>query len=339
MNEITSAKNKPELFFPESKVMHLMRSFAIFSVICAHCAIINDHSVLFDYTFYQILTAFGILGVPIFFFSSGYFFYINQRRDYKSFLSHKIKTFFIPWIVATTFAYLYVALRKGGLNFKDYTYFIIGINNYTYFLTVLLIFFLAMLKSKYSMQFIFICVILSVTSLILTTAGVFETINPYCNPLNWLIYFIIGILFQKHNLLRDIALLAKKYIDVTLIIFIALNIAFVVFRMKVNYWSIGGYLYIFIGFYLLLGIISKYHTYLTKLVPIGKESMTIFLIHSPFAGILVYLTNRFDLWFVLPFRPFIILFAVLLLIRLYKKFAIYFNIENLCYPLIGLSNK
>ena len=174
--------------FPESKVMHLMRFFAILSVIFAHSATILDDSVLWDFSFFQIATAFGIFGVPVFFFSSGYFFYNNQRKNYSPFLNHKIKTYFIPWFFLTSIVYLYVALRKDGLDFKDYFFFLIGIKNITYFLSILLFFFLVFLKSKFSNSLIIISISLSILSLYLTTTEVLD-INPYLNSFNWLIYF------------------------------------------------------------------------------------------------------------------------------------------------------
>lgn len=317
--------------------MYLMRAFAIISIICAHCATTNDNSLLWDYSFSKLLSALGILGVPVFFFSSGYFFYQNQRKDYSLFLFHKIKTFFLPWLFTATFVYLYVALRKEGVNIKSYIYFLIGIQSYTYFLSVLIIFYLCMLKSKYSNQFIAICVTLSVLSLTLTTAGVLNSINPYCNPFNWLIYFMLGILFKRHNILKLFALFAMKYIHITLILFILINLAFIVYHVSVNYWSVAGYFYIFIGCTLLWGVCFKYHAHLTKFDFIGKESLAIYLIHMPFAGVLVYITNRFELWYLLPLRPFIVLSAVVLVIISYKKISAYFNIENYSFPLMGLS--
>jgi surface polysaccharide O-acyltransferase-like enzyme len=315
-----------------------MRFFAILSVIFAHCATILDESIVWDYSYFQIATAFGIVGVPVFFFSSGYFFYNNQRKNYGAFLYHKIKTYFIPWIFLTSIVYLYVALRKDGLDFKDYMFFLVGIQNYTYFLSILLIFFLVFLKSKFSMSLIIFSVLLSILSLFLTT-GLIMDVNPYMNPFNWLVYFIIGVLFKKKEFLMDFAMFSKKWLLLFMSVFVCINIIFILYRLKINYWQVGGYLYILIGFLLFLGISTKYCYSLNKFIIVGQESMSIYLIHSLFVGGIVYITNQFELWYLFPLRPFIVLALVMLVIFVYKKASRYFNIEKYSLPLLGLSKK
>ncbi len=316
-----------------------MRAVAIFSVICAHCATIIDDTSSWNYTFHQLLTAFGIIGVPLFFWSSGYYFYTNSIKDYIPFFKHKSKSILLPWLVTTTLVYLYIAVRKQGLDLKDYVFFILGFGNYTYFLTVLLVFFLITLKSNFNSIFIAVSIILSIISLILTTTDTLGFLNPYCNPLNWLIYFILGILFRKKNLLRPIACQLSKWWYLYFIFFITISITLVIFKLKIHYWSISGYVYIFLAYLMLLGLITKFNQELVGIKFIGENSLTIFLIHSPFAGVLVNLTNRFNMWYLLPLRPFIILASVLLAISLYRWFAGKLNIEKVCYPLIGLRLK
>lgn len=327
-----------QISFSESNIMHLMRFFAILSVIFAHSADILDNSKLWDYAYFQITTAFGIFGVPVFFFSSGYYFFNNQRRQYGNFLHHKIKTFFIPWLFLTSIVYLSIALRKDGLNFKDYLYFIIGIQNYTYFLTILLLFFLVFLRLKFSRNLIIVSLLISIVSLWLTTSQILN-VNQYLNPFNWLIYFMIGIVFNKYKLLQNCAMFAKKWVFAFILLFIISNIIFVVYRLKINYWQIGGYIYIVITFFLFLGIATKYQEILGKFIFIGKESMSIYLMHSLFVGGLVYVTNRYELWYLFPLRPFIVLAMVLFVLFIYQQLSKYWSIEKYSFPLIGLNIK
>lgn len=69
-------------------------------------------------------------------------------------------------------------------------------------------------------------------------------------------------------------------------------------------------------------------------IKLGEYSFSIYLLHMPVAGIIVNITNRFDLIFLLLIRPLIVIGIVIVFIRIYKKVMEKFNKKYLF--LIGI---
>ena len=87
--------------------VNILRFLAILSVICAHVS--TDSSSYAN----LVVRSCGTVGVGLFFFLSGYFFYYN-KKDFIFFWKTKFKTIIVPWLFCGTIDWLYVVLRKGG---------------------------------------------------------------------------------------------------------------------------------------------------------------------------------------------------------------------------------
>ena len=312
-----------------------MRAIAIVSVLCAHSSFIISDKI-WDEINSKLLLLFGLVGVPIYFINSGYFYSNNKPSNYTNLIKKKLVKIFIPWLLLSSIVYLYIILRKGGGGLVNYIEFIIGIGNYTYFLSVLVIFYLMFLKVKFSNFIIVIGLSVSVISSFLTTMGYFDYIDPYINPLNWLVYFLLGVILKKYNLLLKLISILEplKYYLLTLLsIFIVLIIRNDYYPY---YWN--PFAYIFIPFFIIvsLSFLKCQCRHSWQLIELGKLTLPIYLIHSLFIGGIVYFTNKLELGFLIPFRPFIVLSITLSSIILYSKIIHKLNIDRIGKILIGL---
>jgi len=77
----------------------------------------------------------------------------------------------------------------------------------------------------------------------------------------------------------------------------------------------------------------KPQAYLTS---IGKLSFSVYLIHMPFAGIIVHFPSHIDYWLITVFRPFIVIGTVILCIKLYQFAAGKLRISKLADIMIGV---
>lgn len=172
----------------ESKIIYILKAFAIFSIVCAHCSSIPEGFSSANMIASSLVSSVGALGVSVFFLLAGYFFGRN-KRSFWEFFKNKIFTLFIPWLFCGIVVYLYVYLRKGGLSVTGLLQWLLGNGSYLYYMTVLtacyLIYF-CFIKAKW---FLYLTAIVSVISNILTSLNLYAAIgipvNPYLNILNW----------------------------------------------------------------------------------------------------------------------------------------------------------
>lgn len=328
------SNNKSRL--SESSTMYIMRTIAIVSVLCAHSSFVLS-TTIWSHSVSKILLLLGLIGVPIFFINSGYFFYARKIINYKEFFQKKFFNIFIPWVFLTSIVYLYIALRKQGLNYKEYIEFIFGIGNYTYFLTVLLIFYFVFLKVKFTNILIIIGVIISISSSLLTTFGYIPDIDPYINPFNWLIYFLMGVTIRKYNLLLRMVKFIHPY-RFFLLIALMLLISYILLEdLYPYYWNPFSYLFILLFIVVAFSFLYNNYNFFIKWIFVGKITLPIYLIHSLFIGSIVYLTNSYSIEFLIPFRPIITLFIVLVVIYLYRHIIKFLRIEKIGLIMMGLN--
>lgn len=319
----------------ESKSMYVLRSIAIFSVLCAHSSYVTSNSLSAIYNS-RLLLLLGLVGVPIFFINSGYFFYKKPHISYRLFIRKKLIKIIIPWLVLTSIVYLYIVLRKPEASFLGYVKFIIGIGNYTYFLTVLLVFYLTFLKIKLTNLVIAIGSVISLISIFLTSTGNLSFIDPYINPLNWLIYFLAGVVLSKYNLLMPIIKVLEP-LKYYLLILLLIIIGTIIYKGYYSYyWNPSAF--VFIPFFIIvaLSFLGQENRFFRLLIRIGKITLPIYLLHSLFIGGIVFFTNYYKLEFLIPLRPIIALLITLFAIQSYKVFIRKLRIEKTGLILIGL---
>jgi len=194
--------------FNEREYIYFLKALALFSIVSAHVGTITNNTPI-SIIFSLILSSIGSIGVGLFFLISGYLF-SKSNKSFRIFSKTKLTTIIIPWFFCGTILFLYVALRKGDLNL--YNWFItITVHSHLYFLSILMVFYFAFWRIKKNMYFLLCNIVLSIISISLTGLG-WVPIYPYINPFNWSIYFILGMIIKKYNLLEKMALFCKKWI-------------------------------------------------------------------------------------------------------------------------------
>lgn len=286
----------------------ILKAMAIFSVICAHCPYDTD-SVLSC-----VLNNLGVIGVPIFFFLSG-FFYRTKKYDFKELLIKKLKTLILPWFFCGIVVYLYVAVRKGG-DLLAMANFLIGNGSFLYYMPVVFLFYVIFYFIKDNRGLI---IIMALVSLIwMVVQGVYsplvDFVYPYLNPLNWMLYFSFGIYVQYYANVEKAILLIEKFKwvliaagGVTFILLAAIN-------YKLSYWNI---LFPAVECICFLGMLAlSFEKWMgNKLIlDIGKESFAIYLLHMPIVGITNLLLVHYVIYCI---RPFFILAIIYFCVKLY----------------------
>lgn len=324
--------NNSSIVFEERKYLYLLKFFAILSVVSAHSSRLPESFSYINKISSLILLSIGSMGVPVFLIISGYLFNKNQKT-FVEFFRIKIKTIFIPWMVCETIVWLYVTLRKGGVSFLSLFSFLFGLNHSTYYLTVLSLLFIIYFYFKNYNSFLVITIVTSILSIIATSMGV-NKINdiittPYLNPLNWMIYFSVGILINRYFQIEKIAVLTKK-----LLYFSIPALAIILFfhlrnGLSLSYWSDFIFLNMLFSILVIFGLSSYLLNWSsTFFVMIGNYSFSIYLLHELVVGVVVYLSSKIDLWYITLIRPIITILIVMVGIISYKKLVSILNCNN-----------
>lgn len=301
----------------DKNLVSVTKAIAILTVICAHVSLITRGGALGDYSMH-VLSNFGTIGVGVFYFIGGYNF---RPEKYKFSESVKLKcsSIVIPWVCVGTLVWLYIVLRKGGISFLGWLKFVIGYQSYLYFLTNLIIFYLLFyLINRIGNRKIgkIICITfipLSYLSIILEYKGMSAFPNFYLDPFIFVGYFSAGYMLRGHENVTDRRLFNSP-----------LWIAFFVLPFLPSvFLSYAGDVFVpvyetafIIGSFalarLLVRTVAK-----DVLIWTGKQSMAIYLLHMPFAGIIANIFNRFSWCAYIDFlRPFLTLGATVALIKM-----------------------
>lgn len=302
----------------------IMRAIAIFSVICAHCNL----EVVDAVTGYEncLMSSCGTVGVGIFFFLSGYFFKPFQQRGAKKIFQSMI----IPWVTAATCVWLYVVLRKGGVNVSSWFTFVIGGSSLFYFMTDLLILqaaasVLSLFETPvFSLAFYLVSLALNIAAI--ATIGEFEKyLSPYLNPFVFVSFFAMGLYLRTHSTSRIKNLLRSGYLRS---ICTAASLFILLLPRQLTYFS--GVKEIFFETLFILtvymwsqsiGAFTGKRARIARLMQrIGEKSFSIYLWHIPIAGIISNICNRHIimswggiLW------PFVILLLTIILLDTAEK--------------------
>ena len=317
----------------DSERITILRALALTSVVSAHTAsvVLKDKGTVFCS---DLLSAYGSIGVIVFFIISGYLFEL-QNKSGKEFWKSKFMMI-IPWMVCGTMAYLYTALRRNDVSVIDWISSLI-IHSHYYYLSVLFMLYAfyriikRMIKEGDEWMFHFILIILSMISIFLTEYGIIP-IYPYINFMNWAAYFSIGcILVQKNKTFfhRNINLNAGVCgIAITLFL-IVYNM---IFQKPLGYWTpFSAVIIILMAYYMWSATLSLLKTERVKdvLIKIGKYSFSIYLVHMPFAGVITNLTNRLPYQGGLIFlRPILVVGITYFALRVFEYVAKRLHVEN-----------
>lgn len=326
--------------FEERKYLYLAKSFAILSVVCAHTARIPENSSSMNQIISMILLSLGSMGVPIFLIISGYLFDKNNKSVYE-FFNTKISSIILPWMFCGTIVWLYVVLRKGGESFLSWLSFLLGVNHSTYYLTILILFFIFYFHLKKYNSFLIATILISIVSIVTTSMNLnivnTITITPFLNPLNWMLYFSIGLLINRCELIGRIAILSRKLIYLSVPALIFALVVHVINGETLHYWSNFTLVNMTISSLVIFGLSSIFLDRSSNvLVTVGKYSFSIYLLHELVVGIIVRLSSNYDFWFITMLRPLIVLLIVMTGIIIYKKLVAKLYIKKYALMLIGI---
>ncbi|WP_191272727.1 acyltransferase family protein [Neobacillus kokaensis] len=298
--------------YDERQLIYIIKAFAIISVIIAHVSsTINNLNLFF--------ANLGTLGVVQFFILSGYLFG-KSNDSFKVFLSKK-KSIILPWLISGFALYLLTQFwgseveSIGGYKFLLY---LLGVNSYLYYLTMLIICYFLFFRSKNNFILI-ISIIITIFSIYLTAYNKITFISPYVNPLNWIGFFTFGVIIRKNWSIYHLFFLAKKYIIFIFCIFM-LCLILSVLSNKAYYWTSlsipleisGGSLVLILAHYTLSNKLLKF---------IGKQSFSIYLLHMPLAGLSNTIFDQILNWYNPIIKASFVLIIIVLLLYIVNKIA------------------
>lgn len=313
-----------------SDCMWCLRAIAIISVICAHCNVNTEifNNIVIKYEAHT-LSNIGTIGVGVFFFSSGYFYKVDNEFINKKRLCNET----LPWILAATMVWLYVVLRKGNITIKSWLCFVLGYNSIYYFMVDLIlirIIYFIFVRIVKDIRIVYgICVILNAVSIFGITKGFNYTPTPYLNPLIFISYFSLGNVFSKYNISSNMLNKVCLVIPAVFATVIALSKIDLTYYMGIEEIIIET-LFICVIYF---GITSMNHPP-RLLVNIGKMSFALYLWHIPFAGIISNLGNRKEiLQYFAILWPVVVLILTVLLVSAIEKVIYLFGREKYKYIL------
>ncbi len=259
----------------QSNAFYALKALAIAFVVMAHVGY-DNHTVL------RISNLLGTIGVPAFFFSSGFFFSSTQEAGV--FWRKKWCTIVVPWIFWTLVTYS-VSLLIGNESFAIMSAIQWGLGYLTwlYFVPVILVCF-AVCRFCSKNYFLVIVIALFVLSNIHTTSiggGIYNVyVTVYQNPFNWIGFFALGILIRRYMYLFTEQLRSKYTHAACLTIWLVVSAAYVAYA-EPTYWAPCAWAYESLSIAALY-IISSHLASFGLLRSIGTCTYPIYFMHMQF---------------------------------------------------------
>ena len=320
--------------FNEREYIYIIKALALYSIVSAHVGIITNNTPISN-TLSLIISSIGSIGVGVFFLISGYLF-LKSNKSLKLFLKSKLMTIIIPWFFCGTLLFFYVSLRKGNLNF--YNWFItITVHSHLYFLSILIFLYLVLWRIKNSVFSLLFIIGISIISITLTGID-WIPIYPYINPLNWAIYFILGMLFKKYDLFVKIAVFCHKWYIYISFIYLTILIVYLYHGVGITYWKYASIIteLVAIGFVFGTAFYCMRLKQVNLFIYIGKMSFSIYLLHTAFAGIFTNIFSRLNLWYLTIFIPIIVITLTIAVIEFAKIISKRCKVNKILEILIGI---
>lgn len=319
-----------------SNLIFKTKAFAILFVVAAHCSHVGDNADTANSIVSQIWFNISGIGVPIFFFLSGFLIYFT-KKDFKTFFLSKLKNIVLPWVVCGTVVYLYVYLRSTGISLLSLAKWLIGDGTYLYFLTDLMILYLITYFFRKNKNALWICFFVSVTAKILESLSIVDFSYSSFDITFAMFFFSLGLLAANYDVIEKIIAFSAKYHYFGWIIYFAQLI--IKICLDFSYPIIFSILFKLLGVICSIGLAENIRKdKFSRLASnIGKNSFTIYLIHMPLAGIVSNVCNSFDFALITIVRPFFVLAVVYLIIVLLRK--VINNLpkaKQIIYPILGL---
>lgn len=320
-----------------NKTLWQLKGVAIISVVCAHCNIqMEDACILY---IKNILTNVGSIGVGIFFLLSGYFFH-NTCVPLNRFMWKTVKRLVIPWMLAGTFIWLYVALRKGGIGIGEWIHFVLGVNSAFYFMTDLLVmqvifYILEKLSLAKRCSTVLILLAANEVFIVLESRGYSLFPTPYMDFFCFIGYFALGRYLAYASCTtvgRKLWVFDNRKIRVIALLSCT---ALIVSPLRFTYFE-NALSLIFECFFIFTSFLLVLHVNSRLLEWLGKKSFFIYLWHLPIAGILSNMGSRNIVTAYLGLLwPVVILAVMWLVVKIIERLPF----SNAFYSVVGLRQR
>ena len=268
-------RNAEQVVSSLSNTFYAYKAMAIVFVAMMHC-IYTTRPVS------RIAGAFGIVGVPIFFFTSGFFF--NRRESTKVFWKKKMRSIVIPWILYGTLLYLFAcALNNFSKVELPFFRWIIGNGSWLYFVPVLIQCFILfrICDNKWFDAVVFLLFILSN---VLCVRKIIVDLPLYSRNqmvFNWCGFFQLGMLARK-NILAVMKRLNQKPVKAAAVGLWILSAIYYFTTNYVGYWSPVALVHELLGIVAFFVIADTCLKKVNLLVDIGRNTYVIFFLHMQF---------------------------------------------------------
>lgn len=268
-------RNAEQVVSSLSNTFYAYKAMAILFVVIVHCA----------YTAWpvsRIAGAFGILGVPIFFFTSGFFF--DRREATKVFWKNKMRSIVIPWLLYGTLLYLFAcALNNFSKVELPFLKWIIGNGSWLYFVPVLIQCFILfrICDNKWFDMVVFLLFILSNVLCVMDIIDHLPWYTKYQMVFNWCGFFQLGMIARK-NILAVMKLLNRKSVKAAIVGLWILSAIYYFKTDYAGYWSPVALVHELLGIVAFFVIADTCLKKVNLLVDIGKNTYVIFFLHMQF---------------------------------------------------------
>ena len=252
----------------------ILKIIAIFLVFFAHMPVSDITLALSpNYTLMnRLFSLLGMLGVPMFFFLSGFLFKPGQIKK-------RAKSLLIPLIIWGAWSYLLHCFKAGLASFSitDMGLWIIGSNSYLYFVTVLFVIILLYNLCDNDLPWI----LLGVTAVGLYQYHIVSYITPltpYLNPLNFIAYFAFGHIVRRNNLWHK---LESWHIAGPAFLLILISVCLTDLYVHVWYFNLWSMVICVSFICTLLALTSHFIRRNETFIRFGECTFVIYLCHMP----------------------------------------------------------
>lgn len=267
----------------ESRMIGFLQAIAILSVITAH-VVSNVSASGFRTAITSVLSAFGCVGVAVF-FTLGGFLYHREPKDTGRFWRKKLHSLLLPWFICSLITYIIKVVTSHQVGLLDYCKWVFGYGTWYYYSTVYVIFLALFRFLKKRDAYLYATIGVNVISLVVSTVSKqylsIPFLSTYLNVFNWIGFFALGILIRKYRLDRKLLsthwplVISAVLAGVTLILMFILD--------KWGYFSIFGMIFE-LSFAVILMYIARAtcgFAWAQYIALIGKYTYCIYLLHMP----------------------------------------------------------
>lgn len=300
-----------------------VKAMCIISVICAHTTSLNNQIS-------RVLSIIGIVGVPCFFFISGYLYGNHENKLFKKFIAKKFIVIIIPWIILGTITFLINSLcgsETGKLSLNSYTLYLIGYHSHLYYLTMIILYYIIFWKLSNLnyrwINWIWGLVSIMCVSIIDIYCNLDELlIYPYLNPIFWIGFFSLGINFKKMIMYKSEFILKFSKINISFILLIWSIAGIVLWKFGpawISYFSILAYFFELSGIFLVaLYCIVAPNKKIKYISALGQNSLFIYLTHIVVIG---FFNIFFKSYILFDFiKPIITVFIYIIIINISQNY-------------------